>query len=273
MSPKAKNVNVSSNKSMDITTTEKSKMPEVKVEKPEIVKPSGMIKDVSPSKNTDEDNLTNLSKIEMSDKLASNLKSPSESHIKIIPSVSVPEENKKEQPDADDLTHDAEPVPDSKFIDKISEDSNEKEDESAKDTGGTEKPSDSDKVEEKIKSTEPETKQPDEKPAEKELIKEEPKEENDDGGIVNEMAEQAADSKKQKQEEKELEVRSKHVEELIEAKTYNVPIGQLSRKRNIRLLIILLVMLIVGGLVALNFAIDAGMVDIGVEPLTDVISN
>ncbi len=273
MSPKANNLNVSSNKSMDITTTEKSKMPELKIEKPEIVRPSGMIKDISPSQSTDEDNLTNRSKIEMTDKLASNLKPPSESHIKIIPSETKPDEGEKDEPEADDLTNDAERVTDSKFIDNISDDTDEKVDESTKENKDTEKPSDSDKVEEKIKSTEPETKHTDEQPAEKESIKEEPKEEYDDGGIVNEMAEQAAESKKQKQEEKEFEVRSKHVEELIEAKTYNVPIGQLSRKRNIRILIVLLVVLIVGGLVALNFAVDAGMVDIGVEPLTDVISN
>lgn len=277
MSPKAKNVNVSSNKSMDITTTEKDKMPEVKVKKPEIVKPSGMIKDVSPSQSTDEDNLDNPSKIEMSQKLVSNLKSPSESHVKIIPSEPAPEDTKNDEPDADDLTNDDEHESNSKFIDNISEDTDEKEDDGAKDTEEVEKPRTSDKLGEKTEPTVSKAEHPDKKPVENDTKKEQNKEEEeakeDEGGIVNEMAEQAADSKKQKQEEKELEVRSKHVEELIEAKTYNVPIGQLSRKRNIRLVIALLLLLIVGGFVALNFAVDAGMVDIGVEPLTDVIAN
>lgn len=286
MSPKAKKVNVSSVKSMDITTNEKDKMPELKKSAPEIVKPRGMIKDVSPTQDSEDDNIINTPKIEMSDKLVANLKSPSESHVKILPSEPVEEdesdkepaekkpsdEDEKVAPDADDLTGEDENQHDSSFIDKIVDEENQPDtkDEEPK---PEEKLADS-KEEDEEESTDSKTtpKEDEEKPEAEKPKQDEPKS-DEEGGIVNELAEQAADSKKQKREEKELDERAKHIEELIEAKTYNVPIGQLSRKRNIRLVIVMLILLIVGGLIALNFAIDAGVVDIGVEPLTDIIAN
>lgn len=296
MSPKAKKVNVSSVKSMDITTNEKNNMPELKKSAPEIVKPRGMIKDVSPTQDSEDDNIINTPKIEMSDKLVANLKSPSESHVKILPSEPVEEdesdkepaeakssdEEDKENPDADDLTGDDENQHDSSFIDKIGDEDNEpdkKEEESKpeeKPADPKEEDGDEESTDSQVTPKEDEKKPELEKPEQDEQKDEEPVEEkqsDEEGGIVNELAEQAADSKKQKQEEKELDVRAKHIEELIEAKTYNVPIGQLSRKRNIRLVVVLLIFMIVGGLLALNFAIDAGVVDIGVEPLTDIITN
>lgn len=273
MSPKAKNVKVSSSKSMDITTNEKDKMPKVKTPKPVIVKPSGMIKDVSPNQASEDDNIINSPKIEMSEKLVSNLKSPSESKIKILPTEPPQDDEKTPTRDADDLTND-EDDRDSSFIDNISDEKDELDNKVPEET---KKPITSEKVEEKPASSEEKSNDSVEDKPKEEVTKnedtEEEKPQEDEGGIVNEMAEQAADTKKQKQEEKELEVRSEHVQELIDAKTYNVPIGQLSRKRNIRVVIVASLLLIICGLFALNFAVDAGMVDIGVEPLTDVISN
>jgi uncharacterized membrane protein len=210
----------------------------------------------------------------MSEKLASNLKPPSESHVKIIPSAPVTEDDEKATPDADDLTNDDETQRDNSFIDRLSD---EKDKTVVKEPEANQKPETSEKVDEKTSAPEEKSNDSDKDSQKPEDTKVEDKSKDesidDQQGIVNEMAEQAADTKKQKQEEKELEVRAKHIEELIEAKTYNVPIAQLSHKRNARLLLIVLVLLFVGGIVALNFAIDAGVVDIGVDPLTDVISN
>lgn len=96
-------------------------------------------------------------------------------------------------------------------------------------------------------------------------------EDTDDTGLVDELAKQAASKKQQKEEDKAAAAEKEKLDEIIAAKTYYVPIAQVTKRRvKYGLLIIVLLALAVVGL---NFALDAGYIDIGVEPLTDFISD
>ena len=68
--------------------------------------------------------------------------------------------------------------------------------------------------------------------------------------IVNEMAEAAASKKQEKEDNAQEQVYLKSLEKLVEEKTYNVPIGQLTHKRNTRILVI--VILAIVGIVAIT---------------------
>ncbi len=259
-------INVSSVKSIDITTKEKNEIKLKPEKKPEIIKPTGMIKDIHDNPDQENKEIIGSPKLDLPENLISNLKPPSENRKVIKPTPAVNESDLVSKP-ADDLTGD-DKTRDKSYIDKISaEDSHNTEekdssiDESMEEKDVTNK---ADQDDDKISDTEKsDPKKSDDEQSDK----------YDNDGIVNELAEQAADTKKKKQEDKELDDRAQRIEELIEAKTYNVPIAQLSHKRHTRLLMIILVMLLVCGLIAVNIAIDAGTIDIGIEPLTDFIPN
>lgn len=85
--------------------------------------------------------------------------------------------------------------------------------------------------------------------------------------LVNEVDAKQAD-KKQK---KELEERTLELEKIINSKEFFVPIGVASRRRSNRRIVWLLILIVVLGLVGLNFAVDAGLLDIGVQALTDLL--
>ncbi len=93
-----------------------------------------------------------------------------------------------------------------------------------------------------------------------------------EGGLVDELAKQAAAKKQQKEEDKEAKVRQEKVDGLIAGKTYVVSISQVT-KRRIRQTFLVLLVLVILAVVGLNFAVDAELIDIGAEPLTDLIQN
>ncbi len=100
----------------------------------------------------------------------------------------------------------------------------------------------------------------------------EPEENSDaDSGIVDELAKQAASKKQQQQEDKVAGVEREKLDELIAAKTYYVPTTRVAKRRvkNVLLTVIVLVLLVAVGV---NFAADAGLIDIGMQPLTNIIA-
>lgn len=94
-----------------------------------------------------------------------------------------------------------------------------------------------------------------------------------DAGIVDELAKQAAAKRKQAEEDKNDKVKHDQVNSLIESKTYNVPIGQITKRRHTITFVIMLILVVLVGLIAINFAIDAGMIKTDIKPLTDLIKN
>ncbi len=85
--------------------------------------------------------------------------------------------------------------------------------------------------------------------------------------LVNEVSAKQADKKAQQ----DLDAKVAEIEASIQKKEYFVPIGQVSRRRSNRILIILLIVVLLVAVVGVNLAIDAGMLDVGVEPLTDIL--
>lgn len=283
MSAESKKIDISSTKSMDVTTKKVTDVPVVNDEAPKIVlNGQKHIKDVSPVEEAEDSSST--TKIKISENLASNLKSPIETK-KIIEPIEQTEKNISEDKPSDDLTDSSDKSRDESFIDKISDDES-KDDESAETNdqsseGKNEEPAEKDSKSTELDSDKTNSENSDSKPADDEKVNDEKTEtetkteqpqDSGDEGIVNELAEQAADNKKQKQEAKVQDERNQKIEALIAEKKYFVPIGQITHRRNTRLFIIVILLLIISGLFAVNLAIDAGMLDIGVEPLTDIIA-
>ena len=101
---------------------------------------------------------------------------------------------------------------------------------------------------------------------------EDPNKEQKSGGLVDELAKQAADKKSKGKEEKELSAKQQKINKLVEDKTYFLPIGEVTRKRkNRKSLVIFLLLLIL--LVGAYVAADAGFVDVPVELPIDLIQN
>ncbi len=90
-----------------------------------------------------------------------------------------------------------------------------------------------------------------------------------EGGLVDELAKQAVAKKQAAEQSKEDTVQQEKLRGLINDKTYFVPISQITRHR--RKVVTVLILLLLLGAVGLNLAMDAGMVDLGVQPLTDII--
>lgn len=92
-----------------------------------------------------------------------------------------------------------------------------------------------------------------------------------DTGVVDSLMNEVDAKQADKKQKKELEAVALEVEKSIESKEFFVPIGLVSRRRSHNRIILSLILLIVLGLAGLNFGIDAEVVDIGVQSLTDIL--
>ncbi len=125
----------------------------------------------------------------------------------------------------------------------------------------------------------PETKDKSPQPSTEEADKETPEEEEKPAEADDSITEPAADedSDESKEEEKNELTADKQLDEkyekLIEDKKYFVPIGAVKRRRNMRAALITLLFVIVAALVAVNFLADAGIIQLPVQPFTDIIKN
>lgn len=101
---------------------------------------------------------------------------------------------------------------------------------------------------------------------------EDPNKEQKSGGLVDELAKQAADKKSKAKEEKELSAKEQKINKLIEDKTYFLPIGEVTRKRkNRKSLVVFLILLIV--LAGAYAAMDAGLIEAPIELPIDIIQS
>ena len=89
--------------------------------------------------------------------------------------------------------------------------------------------------------------------------------------VVDNLVSEVTTKQDEKRQKEELVARQAEAEESIRKKEFFVPIGQVSRRRTTRILTSLVIFILIMGLLGLNFAIDAGMLDIGVQPLTDLL--
>lgn len=94
-------------------------------------------------------------------------------------------------------------------------------------------------------------------------------EQGGDEAIVDELAKQAANRKKHSEQAKIDDAQHQKIQGLISSREYNVPVKQLSRRR-FRFIVTLL-LLIVLLVVVFNFAIDAELIDVGIQPITNLL--
>lgn len=90
------------------------------------------------------------------------------------------------------------------------------------------------------------------------------------GAVVDAVIGQATQKKRNGELSDAEKAEQEHIQQLIADKTYFVPIGQVSKRRNRRAVVILLVVLLLT-LVAVNFVLDVGLIDISGVPHTDVL--
>ena len=109
---------------------------------------------------------------------------------------------------------------------------------------------------------------------EKAAAEPEPEQSADDGpaqGVVDSLVEEANAKKDNQKKEDELALRAEEAEKLIASKEFFVPIGQVSRRRSNHRIFLGLIMLVVLAAAAVNFAVDAEAIDIGVNAVTDLL--
>jgi hypothetical protein len=75
----------------------------------------------------------------------------------------------------------------------------------------------------------------------------------------------------EEKEAKEEAARQEAIEKMIAEKKYFVPVGKAKRRRGFKRFLIFLFVILVLGLVGANFAIDAGLIETDIEPLTNLI--
>lgn len=92
-----------------------------------------------------------------------------------------------------------------------------------------------------------------------------------DAANVAAVAESVDSKQALKKEKRELEDRNAEIESLIESKQFYVPIGQVTKRRRMNFFLIILLLMVLAAVIALNFAIDAEILDIGFAPLTDIL--
>lgn len=121
---------------------------------------------------------------------------------------------------------------------------------------------------------------PEEPPAEEENTETSPEEtpstpeaEDDDtgSGAVSALANEVGNKREAEKAEADNKARIEGVEKLIRSKKYYVPIGELHGHHIVRDLIVLFILLLILAAIGVNFAIDAGKIDIGIKPLTDLL--
>ncbi len=91
----------------------------------------------------------------------------------------------------------------------------------------------------------------------------------DESGVVDAFAEQAAAKKEKTQTDAETQKRQEALNKLIEEKKYFVPVGQVSHRRHTKWALLLLALLFL--VAACTFAIDAEVLDVGIELPFDLI--
>lgn len=114
------------------------------------------------------------------------------------------------------------------------------------------------------------SKEPEAEPAKPEKSQEETRAE--EAAVVDAVADQAtADKKKQNELSDEEKAKQKTIQKLITEKKYFVPVGQVSHRRNQRLLIVFLALLLIaaGG----YLAVDAGIITTNIKLPVDIIKN
>lgn len=95
--------------------------------------------------------------------------------------------------------------------------------------------------------------------------------ESSGSGVVNTLVNEVDAKQADKKQKEDLEAKTKELEKTIESKEFFVPIGVASRRRSNNLTLISLVVIVVAVLAGINLSIDAELIDIGIQALTDVL--
>lgn len=93
-----------------------------------------------------------------------------------------------------------------------------------------------------------------------------------DAAVVDAIADQAGSNKhKEKQEAEQDAAIREHIQKLIDEKKYFVKTGQVARRRNNRIALVFLVLIVLA--VGLYMAVDAKLIDVGFDVPVQVINN
>lgn len=90
------------------------------------------------------------------------------------------------------------------------------------------------------------------------------------GGAVEALAGEVTAKREEQKQNEAAEAKAKEIEKIIESKEFFVPIKQTASRSALRFILIFISLIIVT-IVVLNFAADAELINLGAEPLTDLL--
>lgn len=90
-------------------------------------------------------------------------------------------------------------------------------------------------------------------------------------GVVDSLVNEVGNKKADQKAKDEMAAKAAEAEKLVQSKKYFVPIGQVSRRRSHRLGAVLIIFIVFFCLLVLNIAADAEVIDLGINPLTDLL--
>lgn len=99
----------------------------------------------------------------------------------------------------------------------------------------------------------------------------EEKKPDEDAAVVDAVVQEVTAKQEARKEEAEQAAKVEEVQKMIESKEFYVKVGQQSRKQSHRLLAVGMLLVIMIALASLNFALDAELLEIGIEPLTNLL--
>ena len=87
--------------------------------------------------------------------------------------------------------------------------------------------------------------------------------------VVDTLVNEVTAKRQEQKEEEALTAKYEEVEKSVASKKFFVPIGQESRRKSNNRTLFAIILILLAGAVALNFGIDAEVLDLGVNALTD----
>ncbi len=129
----------------------------------------------------------------------------------------------------------------------------------------------SDDMKNNASSDDTSTEVPEEENGDQTKTEDEPLNDGGDAGAVDALAQEVSSKKEASKAEAQAKKQREEIQKIIDSKKYVVPIGEEAHRKSGRRALMFLVVFLVIVVLAVNFGVDAELIDVGFEPFTDIL--